>query len=142
MIKLRERAEALLAEGAVSLIIGYEQGTKRPRPLFCRNGESAQKLIFDSRCFNNLAVYIMKKELVGKDRIAVTAPISTLRSIMQLYIENLLSEEKLLVLTVDYNGDLKEFVTFDEISAYVSQFELKRGEREQEILSKIESMNR
>ncbi len=142
MEKLRERAAALLAEGLVSLVIGYEEGTKRPRPLFCRNGESTQKLIFDSRCINNLAVYVTKKELVGKDRIAVTASISTLRSILQLYVENQLSEEKLLVLTVGLNGELIELVTFDEISAYVAQFELKRGEREQAILSKIEGMNR
>ena len=84
MKKLRERAAALLDEGAVSLVIGYEEGTKRPRPLFCRNSESAGKLIFDSRCFHNLAVYVTKKELVGKERFAVTAPISTLRSILQL----------------------------------------------------------
>ena len=142
MHNLRERAAALLLEGAVSLIIGYEEGTKRPRPLFCRDSQAAQKLIFDSRCFHNLAVYITKKELVGKERIAVTATISSLRSIMQLYVENQLSEDRLLVLTIDLNGELKEFSTFDEISAYVQQFELKRGDREQEILSKIEGMNR
>ena len=142
MHNLRERAAALLSEGVVSLIIGYEEGTKRPRPLFCRDGQTAQKLTFDSRCFHNLAVYITKKELVGKERIAVTATISSLRSIMQLYVENQLSEEKLLVLTIDPNGELKEFSTFDEISAYVQQFELKRGDREQQILSKIEGMNR
>ena len=95
MKKLRDRVAALLDEGAVSLVIGYEEGTKRPRPLFCRNSESSGKLIFDSRCFHNLAVYVTKKELVGKERFAVTAPISTLRSILQLYVENQLSEEKL-----------------------------------------------
>ncbi|MEK7719991.1 MAG: hypothetical protein AAB347_10350, partial [Bacteroidota bacterium] len=142
MKKLRDRAAELLSQGVVSLVIGYEEGTKRPRPLFCRNSESAEKLIFDSRCFHNLAVYITKRELVGKERFAVTAPISTLRSIMQLYVENQLSEEKLLVITVDLSGELLEFTTFDEIAAYVAQFELKRGEREQEILSKIEGMSR
>lgn len=142
MKKLNDRAAALLADGTVGLVIGFEEGTKRPRPLFCRTAESTDKLIFDSRCFHNLAVYITKKELVGKDRIAVTAPISTLRSILQLYVENQLSEEKLIVLTVDLSGELRELVTFDEISAYVAQFELKRGEREQELLGKIEGMNR
>jgi ferredoxin len=142
MEKLRERAGALISEGTVSLVIGYEEGTKRPRPLFCHDIESTRKLIFDSRCFHNLAVYLTKKELVGNGRFAVTATISTLRSIMQLYVENQLSEENLIVLTVDLSGTLREFVTFDEISAYVEQFELKRGEREQEILSKIEGMTR
>ncbi|HEY5511986.1 MAG TPA: hypothetical protein VIK10_13265 [Prolixibacteraceae bacterium] len=142
MHNLRERAAALLSEGTVSLIIGYEEGTKRPRPLFCRDSQTAQKLIFDSRCFHNLAVYITKKELVGKERFAVTATISSLRSIMQLYVENQLNEDQVLILTVDPTGELKEFVTFEEISAYVQQFELKRGEREQVILSKIEAMNR
>lgn len=142
MDKIRARAEALLTEGIVSLVIGYEEGTKKPRPLFCRTSEGAKKLIFDSRCFNNLAVYITKKELVGNDRFAVTAPISTLRSILQLFAENQLSEEKLLVLTIDLDGELREFCTFDEIYSYVEQFELIRGEREQEILSRIEGMSR
>lgn len=142
MDKLRERAAALLSEGAVSLIIGYEEGTRKPRPLFCRNIESTQKLILDSRCIHNLAVYITKKELVGKERFAVTATISTLRSIMQLYVENQLSEDRLLVLTVDLSGELREFITFEEISAYVKLFELKRTEREQKILSMIEGMTR
>ena len=142
MDKLRDRAAALLSDGSVALVVGYEEGTRKPRPLFCRTVESARKLIFDSRCFHNLAVYLTKKELVGKERFAVTAPISTLRSILQLYAENQLSEEKLLVLTVDPGGELHEFITFEEIFSYVAQFELKRGEREQEILSKIEGLSR
>ncbi|MCE1199655.1 MAG: 4Fe-4S dicluster domain-containing protein [Marinilabiliales bacterium] len=142
MEKLRERAAALLADGTVSLVIGFEEGTKRPRPFFCRTSDQASKLIFDSRCFHNLAVYVTKKELVGKEPFAVTAPIATLRSILQLYVENQLKEEQMLILTADPAGELFELRSFDEISAYVANFELKRGEREEEILHKIEGMTR
>ena len=38
MSKLTEKAVALLQEGEVNLVIGYEEGNHGTRPLFCLNG--------------------------------------------------------------------------------------------------------
>lgn len=65
MSKLTEKAVALLQEGEVNLVIGYEEGNHGTRPLFCRQAENADRLILDDRCTNNIAVYLTKRELTG-----------------------------------------------------------------------------
>jgi hypothetical protein len=34
MNKMQEKMAALLSDGTVKMVIGFEQGTTRPRPLF------------------------------------------------------------------------------------------------------------
>lgn len=142
MDKLVQQATALLNEGSVKLIIGYEEGTNKTRPLFCRTAEEAQKLIYTSKCINNLAVYLTKKELIGEEKIAVVATIPTLRSILQLAFENQLNEEKLAVLTVTKDEEVKVFANFKEIEEYIANFNLELSQKEEEILKKLEGMNR
>lgn len=142
MDKLRERAAALLADGTVTLVIGYEEGTNKPRPIFCHTAEDAGRLIYDSRCIHNLAVYLTKKELMGTEKVAVTATIPVLRSILQLAVENQLNEDNLQVMTVTNQGELKEFANFAEIESYIADFQLKLDEKEQEIINKLEGMTR
>lgn len=91
MDKLREKAAALLADGTVSLVLGYEEGTNKPRPVFCHTAEQASKLVYSSQCINNLAVYLTKKDIMGAGKVAVIATIPTLRSILQLSVENQLN---------------------------------------------------
>ena len=43
MSKLTEKAVALLQEGEVNLVIGYEEGNHGTRPLFCRQAENADR---------------------------------------------------------------------------------------------------
>jgi hypothetical protein len=79
MSKLTETTAALLQEGTVKLIIGYEQGTDKPRPAFCHKPEDCEKLILNDDCHNNLGVYLTKKEIIGEDKIAVVATIMSLK---------------------------------------------------------------
>ena len=92
MSKLTEKAVALLQEGEVNLVIGYEEGNHGTRPLFCRQAENADRLILDDRCTNNIAVYLTKRELTGTGKVAITATIPALRTIVQLAFENQLKE--------------------------------------------------
>lgn len=71
MSKLTEKAVALLQEGEVNLVIGYEEGNHGTRPLFCRQAENADRLILDDRCTNNIAVYLTKRELTGTGKVAI-----------------------------------------------------------------------
>ena len=55
MVDLIKRAKELLESSAVKVVIGYEQGTgNKTRALFVEKTEDADKLIFDSRCIQNL----------------------------------------------------------------------------------------
>ncbi len=142
MDKLRQRAATLIADGTVAFVIGYEEGTNKPRPIFCHTAEEAGKLIYNSQCIHNLAVYLTKKELLGTEKVAITATIPALRSILQLAVENQLNQEKLLVLTVTDKDELKEFANFAEIEAYIAGIQLKLDGKEQEIITKLEGMSR
>ncbi len=142
MDKLREKAAALLADGTVTMVLGYEEGTNKPRPVFCHTAEQASKLVYSSQCINNLAVYLTKKDIMGAGKVAVIATIPTLRSILQLSVENQLNEENLLVITVTDKDEVKQFANFAEIEAYMANFELKLEGKEQEIINKLEGMSR
>ena len=48
MSKITEKAAALLNEGTVKMIIGYEMGTERPRPIFCHTAEDCEKLMMNA----------------------------------------------------------------------------------------------
>jgi len=60
--QLREKAKELLSKKAVDLIIGLGEGTLplRTTPIFIRNPEEADRLIWNSFCANNLAAYLHK----------------------------------------------------------------------------------
>jgi len=62
MVDLIKRVKELLESSAVKVVIGYEQGTgNKTRALFVEKIEDADKLIFDSRCIQNLAAYVTKR---------------------------------------------------------------------------------
>lgn len=142
MSKLVEKIVALLREGEVNKIIGYEEGSNKPRPFFCETAEEAEKLICDSRCIHNLAVYLTKPELLGSGKVAIVATLPTLRSIAQLAAENQLKEEKLLVLTVTSEDQVIVFSGWEEINTYLAGVSFKIAQKEQEIIDKLDGMNR
>ena len=81
-------------------------------------------LILDDRCTNNIAVYLTKRELTGTGKVAITATVPALRTVVQLAFENQLKEDNLLVLTVDGHGEVIQFKGFDEIKTYLADFPL------------------
>jgi len=60
--RIREKTRELLTNKAVDLIIGLGEGTLplRATPIFIRNPEEADRLIWNSFCENNLATYLHK----------------------------------------------------------------------------------
>ena len=103
MDELRKRAKELLESGAVKIIIGFEQGTgNKTRAVFVQKPEDVSKLIFDSRCVLNLAVYLNKPEVKQIGKPAIVAPIPVLRAIIQLASENQFTDDNLLILRYIY----------------------------------------
>lgn len=142
MSKLTEKAVALLQEGEVNLVIGYEEGNHGTRPLFCRQAENTDRLILDDRCTNNIAVYLTKQELTGTGKVAITATVPALRTIVQLAFENQLKEDNLLVLTVDGHGEVIQFKGFDEIKTYLADFPLTISEENLQLIDRLKKMSR
>jgi len=75
---LQRAAAELLSEGKVAVVIGYGMDGKAPfsPPLFVRQPEEAERLVFDDRCFGNLSVYLSKDPIrsMGKIGIATFGP--------------------------------------------------------------------
>src|SRR5450759_2265503 len=98
MVDLIKRAKAIIESSTVKVVIGYEEGTgNKTRALFVENTEDADKLIFDSRCVQNLAAYITKKEIKEKGKMAIAATLPVMRSIIQLASEFQVNDDSLLV---------------------------------------------
>lgn len=142
MNKMQEKAKALLAEGTVKLIIGFEQGTNKVRPYFCSKPEDVDKLIYSEDCNTNNAVYLTKKEIIGDDKIAIIATYKELESILQLNLENQINKENLMILVVDTDGEVKELTTFEEVEQWCEAHTPASDPAVMAKLEEIEKMSR
>lgn len=143
MDELIKRAKELIESSVVKVIIGYEQGTaNKTRALFVENAEDAGKLIFDSRCVQNLAAYVTKKEVKAKGKMAIAATLPVMRSIIQLASEFQVSDSNLLVLGITPESKLIEFNSLKEVETFVHQVEIDIDARNKEMLEKLEKMSR
>ena len=143
MDELRKKAHELLQSGEVKLIIGYEQGKEnKPRPVFITKPDNTGKLIFDSRCVQNLAVYISKAEVksIGKPAIVATLPV--MRTLIQLANENQLTDESAVVLGITPDGILKEFNNLEDVEKYINQFRIQQEEKDKDTINQINQMTR
>jgi len=142
MTKIIEKATSLLSEGTVKMIIGYEMGTERPRPLFCHTAEECERLIMNAECKNNLAVYLTKKEIIGEEKIAVIGNYYVVKTVIQLHRENQINLENLMVMTADENGEVITFSTIDEMQEYVDTHVPAPNPKMVAALEKIDKMSR
>lgn len=118
MSNIADKAREMFARCEMNVLIGYEEGTRTPRPFFAHTAEEAGSLIFDDRCTGNLAVYLTRKDIVGGRKVAIAASYYTLRSIARLYDENQIAEDALTVLVQD-GANLKTLRGRKEIGAHL-----------------------
>jgi ferredoxin len=143
MDELIKRAKELIKSSEVKVVIGYEHGTaNKTRALFVEKADDADRLIFDSRCVQNLAAYVTKKEVKAKGKMAVAATLPVMRSIIQLASEFQVNDNTLLVLGITPDSKLIEFNSLTEVESFVHQFEIDIDARNKEMLDKLEKMSR
>lgn len=142
MDELRKRAHELLETGEVKIVIGYEQGSEnKTRAVFITKPADVSRLIFDSRCVQNLAVYLSKAEIKAFGKPAIVAPVPVLRTLIQLASENQLNDTSLVILGITRESNLIEFKSLEEVESYLDNFEIAIQERDEEILARINSMS-
>jgi len=100
--QLREVAEKLLIDKKVDLIIGYEKGTLplRTRPTFIREPEETKRLVWNSRCENNLSLYLK----TVKEKVGIVAKGCDSRSIVGLIKESQVKREDIFIIGVPCPG--------------------------------------
>jgi ferredoxin len=143
MEALRKRARELLDGGTVKVVIGYADGSTkdRARAVFIRQPDRAAKLVFDDRCRQNLAVYLMKPEVKALGKPAVVARPTTLRSMMQLAAENQIADGQVLALAVA-DGQVTELATFEAIEKHLAATPHGLPASDHEAVAKIAAMSR
>lgn len=142
MKKINEVAAQLLKSEEVSVIIGYGEGSNgNVRPLFARNKEETEKLIYDNRCTQNLATYIYRKEIVRLGKPAIIANLSTLRGIIRLAAEKQIKDGDVTALFINESGVLIQYDTLNDIEKYLSDITPELKSEDKELIEKLETMN-
>ena len=139
MDNLRNKVEELLVNGNIDLFIGYEEGTRLPRPVFVSSVEDVEKLIFDDQCTGNLAVYLTRKDLVGGKKVAIAASYYALKSLSQLYDENQIKEDCLNVFGL-VDNNIRQFENIAEIKEYLKTATPPEKLNDDELVKQIEAM--
>jgi len=100
--KLQNEAKALLEQGKVDYIIGFEPGSLKftTTPLITRDKNDVDRLIIDSFIVNNLADFLT--ELKG--RVGIVAKGCDSRSIVSLIQDNKVARENVVILGVPCTG--------------------------------------
>ncbi len=123
---IRNAAKDLLAEGKVEVIIGYEKGSLplTSRPCFVRKPEDVDKLIWNSTCTNNLAVYLPRLFTAPPrppvdykpPKVGVIAKGCDARSIVGHVKENKFASEDVVVIGVPCRGMIDMRKTIDALN--------------------------
>lgn len=140
MNELKEKTKELLAKGVIDLFIGYEEGTRIPRPFFAESEEDVEQLIFNDKCTGNLAVYLTRKDIAKGKKVGISASYYALKSIAQLFEENQLSDDSIKVFTLDKEG-LKEFDSVEDIRTFLQEATPPPKLSEDELIEKIDNMS-
>jgi ferredoxin len=102
---VRERARRLLAEGSVSVVIGYtEQDGGGTAPHFVTREEDCDQLVFNERCFANLTTYLTKSEVKALGRPAIVSKGCDNRALNALIREERVRREDVHVVGVECPG--------------------------------------
>ncbi len=100
---IRQEARRLLESGEVDVVIGFTQGTLplRAAPIFVRQAEDVERLIWGPFCENNLACYLRE---LGDKKVAVVAKGCDTRSIVALISEHQVDRDSVYIIGVPCQG--------------------------------------
>ena len=103
---LREAAARMLSEEKVGVVIGYgrDDGQESSTPIFVRQAEDAQRLVFDDLCFGNLAVYLPRPAIRKMGKTGIVLKGCDVRAVNVLLRENVIKREDVLLIGVRCPG--------------------------------------
>lgn len=142
MNNLISKARELLESKSVNVIIGYEEGpTGIARPAFIGDPSKADKLIYDPRCVQNLAVYLTKPEVRKLGKMGIVATLPVMRSIMMLISEQQITADDIVVLGISSKDELLEIADIKVMQGFIDKSDLGNPVKDKEILEKLEKFS-
>jgi formate dehydrogenase subunit beta len=138
MDNLVKRAKELLENKTVQVIIGYETGpTGVIRPAFITDPAKADRLIYNEKCVQNLAVYLTKKEVKNFGRMGIVATLPVMRSIMMLISELQVVPEGIEVLGISSDGSLLDMADIKVMQGYIEKSDLSNPDKYKTLLADL-----
>lgn len=106
MKELQDLARKLLTEETVNVVIGYEEGPRGIRPCFATKPEDAERLVFTTRCVQNLSTYLSPRRSNVRQlgKVAVVVKGCDNRAVAGLVRETQLKREDVVVIGVRCGG--------------------------------------
>ncbi|MDO4573049.1 MAG: 4Fe-4S dicluster domain-containing protein [Clostridia bacterium] len=103
--RMREIARRLLEEGVVRCVIGWEntRDPEKTRPAFITKPEEAERLVFDARCVNGTAKYLLD-ERYAEGRIAVCVRGCDARAVQRLITDGQFPRERAYLIGLPCDG--------------------------------------
>jgi ferredoxin len=142
MSNLVNKAKELLESKTVQIVIGYENGSAgNVRPSFVTDPQKAEKLIYDERCIQNLAVYLTKAEVKKAGKMAIVATLPVMRSIMVLISEKQVKPEDIVVLGISADGSVLDIADLSVMQAYIEKSDLGNPPQYREKLEELIKLN-
>ena len=142
MTNLINRAMELLESKTVGVVIGYESGpTGLARPAFISDPARADRLVYDVRCVQNLAVYLTKPEVRSFGKMAIVASLPVMRSIMILISEQQVTADHLVVLGMDPDGNLLDMADISVMQGYIEKSDLSNPDKYKTLLAELNKLN-
>jgi formate dehydrogenase (coenzyme F420) beta subunit len=104
--QLRQTCRQLLADGAVQVVIGYGQTATGDRvvPVFITRPEDADQLVWNNKCFANLAKYVLRKEIAALGRVAICVKGCDQRALLVLEKESQIDRSQITVIGIACDG--------------------------------------
>jgi formate dehydrogenase (coenzyme F420) beta subunit len=110
MQPLQDLARKLLTDKAVQVVIGYEEGPRGVRPVFLTNPDQADRLVFNTRCVQNLATYLSPRRahltVLGKRAVVVKG--CDARAVAGLLRETQISRDNVVLIGVRCGGVVRD----------------------------------
>ena len=103
---LRKTAAQVLRQEKAGVVIGYGayDGAPFSVPVFVRKPEDADRLLFDDRCFGNLAIYLSKPEVRALGVTAIVVKGCDLRAVNVLLREHVIERKDVYLIGVRCGG--------------------------------------
>ncbi len=116
---LRKRVRELIDSKAIDLFIGYKwanEEERRIKPIFITSANGADELVFNPYCFNNLALYLTKADIINRyKKIGLITKGCDLRAVIALCQENQVERERLFIISVPCGGVYKDTGNYEKI---------------------------
>ncbi len=103
-LKIREEAKKLLESGEVTMVIGWTSGSApfKTTPVFVKQAEDVERLVWNPACTNNLAVYL--PQVAQREKVGIVAKPCDSRSIVSLIQEKQVPRENVKIIGMACQG--------------------------------------